>query len=92
MNSFFFAKSTVNCLDAMVNIIPRWIRKDVRCDGDKVKWDNEMPQFGLIFEINCADDGDICRKTTILHRGVTYQNEEKDVAETMKHYGGAAKC
>ena len=92
MNSFFFAASTVNRLDAMVNIIPRWIRKDGRCDGDKVKWDNEMPQFGLIFEINCADDGDICRKTTNLHRGVTYQNEEKDMAETMKHYGGAAKC
>ena len=61
-------------------------------DGDRVKWDNAMPRFGLIFEINCADNGDICRTTTNLHRGVTYQNEEKDVAETMKHYGGAAKC
>ena len=59
MNSFFFARSTVNLLDAMANIIPRRIGKDVRCDGDKVKWDNAMPRFGLIFEINCADDGDI---------------------------------
>ena len=31
----------------------------------------------------------LCRETPILHRGVTYQTEEKEVAETMKHYGGA---
>ncbi len=76
----------------MANIIPRRIRKDARCDGDKVEWDKAMARFGLIFEINCADDGDICRTTTNLHRGVTYLNEDKDVAKTMKHYGGAAKC
>jgi hypothetical protein len=28
-NLFFFTELTVNCLEAMVNIIPRWIRKDV---------------------------------------------------------------
>jgi hypothetical protein len=28
-NFFFFAKSTVNRLEAMVNIIPLWIAKDV---------------------------------------------------------------
>jgi hypothetical protein len=28
-NLFFFAESTVNHLEAMVNIIPCWIRKDV---------------------------------------------------------------
>ncbi len=28
-NLFFFAESTVNRLEATVNIIPRWIRKDV---------------------------------------------------------------
>ena len=31
----------------------------------------------------------LSRETPILHRGVTYQTEEKEVAETMKHYGGA---
>ena len=34
----------------------------------------------------------LCRKTHILHRGVTYQNGEKDVAETMEHYGGDLNC
>jgi hypothetical protein len=29
MNSFFFAKSTVNRLDAIANNIPRWIGKDM---------------------------------------------------------------
>ena len=29
MNSFFFAESTVNRLDAMANTIPHWIRKDM---------------------------------------------------------------
>ncbi len=36
MNSFFFTGSTVNRLDTMANIIPRWIRKDMRCGDDKV--------------------------------------------------------
>ena len=31
----------------------------------------------------------LCKETPILHRGVTYQTEEKEVAETMKHYGVA---
>jgi len=29
MNSLFFAESTVNCLDAMANNLPRWIGKDM---------------------------------------------------------------
>ena len=35
MNSFFFTGSTINRLDAVANIIPRWIRKDMRCGDDK---------------------------------------------------------
>ncbi len=35
-NLFFFAESTVTRLEAMVNIIPSWIRKDVKGEDDKV--------------------------------------------------------
>ena len=34
----------------------------------------------------------LCRKTKIVHRGVTYRNGEKNVAETMEHYGVDLNC
>ena len=57
MNSFFFTGSTVNRLDAMANIIPRWIRKDMRHVGMIKSCGHCNAQIGLIFEVFGVGDG-----------------------------------
>ena len=44
-----------------------------------------MLGFGLVFEVA------VLGTLIILHKGVTYENEDKDMAEVMKHLNGGAR-
>jgi hypothetical protein len=44
-NFFFFAGSTVNRLDAMVNNNQWWMTKEVSCQDDKVDWTSKCCNF-----------------------------------------------
>ena len=47
-----------------------------------------MLGFGLDFEVAVLG---MVRFLLLLHGGVTYQNEDKDMAEVMTHFYGGAR-
>jgi hypothetical protein len=47
-----------------------------------------MLGFGLVFEVAVLG---MARFLLLLHGGVTYKNEDKDMAEVMKYLNGGAR-
>jgi hypothetical protein len=50
-----------------------------------------MLGFGLVFEVAVLGMARFCMGLLLLHVGVTYKNEDKDMAEVMKYLYGVAR-